>query len=352
MIINQLRTKYWIPGIRRVVKSVVNRCVPCKRWRSKPQEQQMSDLPPPRVQPYKNPFRSSGCDVFGPMYVKIGRVKRYCCIYTCLASRAIHLEVLHSLDTSSFINGFRRFTARRGLIDRLVLDNATNNKSGDREMSQEITKWNKSEIGRQLLRHSTTFMFNTPTASHQGGVFERVIRSCREHLRHVTGFQSLTEENLQTLVVEVELLVNSRPLTEVSSDPFDLAAITPNDLLILKPMDPLPPGVFEPDPTRLRRGWKQVQSLANAFWRRWISDYLPTLSKRAKWAQPRRNLRVGDLCLLQDDTVTRGHWPLARITATFPSKDGLVRNVEVKTKTGLYRRPIQKLYLIESAPLQ
>ena len=179
-----------------------------------------------------------------------------------------------------------------------------------------------------------------------------MIRSCREHLRHVAGFQSLTEENLQTLVVEVEFLVNSRPLTEVSSDPFDLAAITPNDLLILKPMDPLPPGVFEPDPTRLRRGWKQVQSLANAFWRRWISDYLPTLSKRAKWAQPQRNLRVADLCLMQDNTVTRGHWPLARITATFPSKDGLVRNIEVKTKTGLYRRPIQKLYLIESAPLQ
>jgi len=235
----------------------------------------------------------------------------------------------------------------------MVVDNATNNRGGDREMSEAIAAWNHSEIGRQLRRHSTKFIYNTPKSSHAGGVFERAIRSAREHLRHVIGDQSLTEENLMTFIVEVEFLVNSRPLTSITDEPDDVSALTANDLLILKPMDPLPPGVFTIGQAQLRKGWKQVQALANCFWRRWTSEYLPTLSKRTKWAQPRRNLRVGDLCLIQDDMTTRGHWPLARVTRTFASSgDNLVRSAEVKTKAGrLYRRPVNKLFLLEASEL-
>jgi len=232
----------------------------------------------------------------------------------------------------------------------LVLDNATNNKGADREMSLAIDQWNRSDIGRQLQQHSTTFVYNTPKASHHGGVFERMIRSCREHLRHVAQ-HPLKEETFQTLLVEVEFQVNSRPLTEVSIDPDDLDAICPNDLLVLKSAEVLPPGIFVKDNVRLQKGWKKVQALANSFWRRWTDEYLPTLSKRAKRAHPKRNLKVNDLCLLRDESLARGHWPLARITRTFPSTDGLVRSVEVRTKTGLYRRPITKVCLLEASSL-
>jgi len=315
----------------------------------------MADLPLSRVTPKRNPFYITGCDLFGPFYVKIRRglrEKRYICLYSCHSSRSIHMEVLSHLDISSFVNAFRRFTARRGYVNQLVLDNATNHKGSEREMSEEIAKWNRSEIGRQLQRHATTFKYNTPKSSHSGGVFERAIRSAREHLRHVVGDPSLTEENLATLTVEAEFLVNSRPLTAVSDDPDEIDAICPNDLLVLKSMDPLPPGVFTADPSHLRKGWKQVQSLANGFWKRWTAEYLPLLSKRVKWTQTRRNLQVDDLVLVQDEMQARGHWPLARVTKTFPSADGLVRSVEIRTKAGrLYKRPVQKLFLLEASSL-
>ena len=316
----------------------------------------MADLPLSRVNPGQNPFFTTGCDVFGHFYVKQGRsrVKRWVVLYSCHSSRAIHLELIHHLDIASFINAFRRFSARRGHVDKMVVDNATNNRGSDRELSESIAAWNHSEIGRQLRRHSTTFIYNTPKSSHAGGVFERAIRSVREHLRHVVGDQSLTEENLLTYIVEAEFLVNSRPLTPTSDEPDDVSALSPNDLLILKPMDPLPPGIFTVDQAQhVRKGWKQVQALANCFWRRWTNEYLPTLSKRTKWTQPHRNLRVGDLVLVQDEMTTRGHWPLARITQTFASSgDRLVRSAEVKMKSGrLFRRPVSKLFLLEASDL-
>jgi len=268
-----------------------------------------------------------------------------------MAARAVHLELISKLDVSSFINGFRRFKARRGHIEELVLDNATNHRGSQRKLAEEIARWNATDLGRRFRQLGTSFRFNTPAASHAGGVFERLIRSCREHLRHLLDQQSLTDEQLNTFIVEVEFVVNSRPLTPVSDDPHDLEALTPNHILQLKPMGSLPPGVFEPDQTYLRNSWKKVQALVNAFWRRWIPEYLPTLSKRTKWTKPQRDLRIGDLVLIHDNLTTRGLWPLARVTRTFPSDDGHVWNVEVKTSTGLYRRPCQKIHLLEASPV-
>ena len=148
--------------------------------------------------------------------------KRYGVLFTCLAVRAVHIEVAHSLDTSSFINALRRFIARRGSPRVIRSDNDTNLTSGERELREAIGGWNKSKIGEFLLQKEVRWVFNPPAASHMGGIWERMIRSVRKVLNALLKNQSPNDEGLSTLMCEVEAILNSRPLTKVSDDPNDL----------------------------------------------------------------------------------------------------------------------------------
>jgi len=290
--------------------------------------------------------------MFRPFNVKIGRSshKRWITLFTCHASRSVHLEIVHTLEASSFINAVRRLQCRRGKINALVLDNATTHHGADRELAEALAEWNRSDIGQRFIAEGIKFQFLPPKASHFGGAHERLIRSCREHLRHILDQQRVTEEALHTIVTEVENIVNSRPLVAASDDPEDYKALTPNDLLVLRPMAPLPPGLFD-ERDRLRHRWRQVQLLSDNFWRRFRSDYMHTLHRRQKWIKTRCNLRPGDLVLLHEDSAPRSVWPTARVVEVFPSStDDLVRSVMLKTSDGrMLKRPIAKLCLLQAS---
>lgn len=162
--------------------------------------------------------------------------------------------------------------------------------------------------------------------------------------------QTLDDEGLATLMCEVESIVNSRPITKSSDDPRDLEALTPNHLLLLRGCPNNAPGIFDSADCYSRRRWRQVQYLANIFWRRWVKEHLPSLQYRQKWCKKRRNLAVDDIILVVDDTLPRGSWPLGRIIETCEnSKDGLVRRVVVKTKTSTLTRPVDKVVLLEAS---
>jgi hypothetical protein len=153
----------------------------------------------------------------------------------------------------------------------------------------------------------------------------------------------------ETLLAEVEKLLNDRPLWPPSSDSQDDSPLTPNHFLLMHQNSSLPPGIFNANDNTARKRWKQANYLSNVFWRRWIRQYLPTLQKRSKWTQTQENLHVGDVVMVQDDTVPRGQWPLGLITATFPDDKGLVRIVDVRVRNKVVRRPIHKLCLFEQA---
>ena len=148
---------------------------------------------------------------------------------------------------------------------------------------------------------------------------------------------------LSTLLCIVEAVINGRPLTAVSDDPNDLEALTPNHLLLLRTGVVLPPGAFDKSDLYSRRRWRQVQYLANVFWRRWLKEYLPALQSRQKWLLPKRNLAVGDLVIVVDDDTPRSVWPVARVVDTFAGKDGLVRTVQIKSRNSTLVRPINKV---------
>ena len=162
--------------------------------------------------------------------------------------------------------------------------------------------------------------------------------------------QVLDDESLNTLMCEVESIVNGRPITKVSDDPRDLNALTPSHLLLLRAGTAMPPGVFSKEDNYTCRRWRQVQYLSNIFWSRCTKEYLPSLQQRQKWTKPQRNLAVNDIVLLLDENMPRSLWPLARVLEVYSNrKDGLVRSVKVRTRTSVLIRPVDKIVLLEAA---
>lgn len=276
-------------------------------------------------------------------------MKWYGVLFTCLSIRAIHIEVASSLDTDSFINALRRFTARRGQVLELRSDNGTNFVGAERELREAMESWNHTLINNTLLQKGINWVFNPPTGSHHGGVWERLIRSVRKVLNSTLKLQTLDEESLHTVLCEAEAIVNSRPITKASTDPNDLEPLTPNHLLLLKIMPSLPPGQFKKEDIYARRRWKQVQYISDLFWKRWIKEYLPLLQERQKWSGIKRNFQTGDIVLIVDDSAPRNSWLTGRIVQTLPDRRGLVRQVRIRTKTSYLDRPITKICLLQEA---
>ena len=263
-MLSSLRQRYWIPGASTAIRKILAKCIVCRHLHAAPGHQQMADLPQDRVCPDEPPFSRVRVDCFGPFEIKRGRsmLKRYGVLFTCLTIRAIHIEVASSLETNSFINALRHFIARCGReVLEVRCDNGTNFVGAERELREAMESWNLAQINDALLQKGVQWMFNPPTGSHHGGVWERMIRSMRKVLNSSLKVQNLDEEGLHTVLCEVEAIVNSRPITKASTDPNDLEALTPNHLLLLKVTPSLPPGEFQKEDIYSRRRWKQVQYL-------------------------------------------------------------------------------------------
>ena len=343
-----VRRKYWIPRARHVLKGIRRRCVVCQKLFDRPLTQKMSDLPSNRCESDGVAFSHVGVDCFGPFVVKVGRAraKRYGCVFTCFTTRAIHLEVLSSLETDTFINAFRRFAARRGWPKSVRSDNGTNLVGAYAELKRMFKEINQKVVTAFAMTHMVDWTFNAPHASHHGGVWERMIRSVRRVLSTILGKQVLTDEVLSTVIVEAEGIVNSRPLTKCSEDPDDGEALTPNHFLRLGVRGGGDWSSYAVGKEHRRR-WCQVQSWVAMFWKRWRREYLLLLQERQKWHRPIQNLRVGDLVLVLDESSTRDTWPMGLVKEVYEGSDGLVRSVKLRVRGSSLIRPIVKLVRLE-----
>ena len=345
----EIRSKYWIPKARPLVNDIIRKCVDCIRYKGNCMQQRMADLPEERIVAGKPAFTFCGTDVFGPFLTKRGRSreKRYGCLFTCFTTRAVHIEMLNSMESDAFINALNRFMCRRGIPEKMRSDNATNYRGAYRELLVEFNKMCKSNrVQNHLLSKGLTWEYNPPYASHAGGVWERVIRSARNILNVLIKNQILDDERLTTIFCQVECILNNRPLVPASDDPRDLEPLTPNHLLLLRPGYNLALTVTRPQDEFGRR-WRHVQLVADKFWERWIKEYLCTIQLRSKWFVVRNNVAVGDLVLINDPNTARSVWPLGRVTETYTGRDGLTRSVKVRTINGEVVRPITKLLLLE-----
>ncbi|XP_052445519.1 uncharacterized protein LOC127987300 [Carassius gibelio] len=314
-VLAQLRCRYWIPKANSAIRKIINKCTVCRRINGKVGEQKMANLPDDRLLPDKPPFTNTGVDFFGPFDVKRGR---------------------------STIK-------RRGQVTIMRSDNGTNFVAAERELREAIQRLDNDKIEKALQPKGIKWIFNSPAASHQGGIWERQIRTVRRILNSLLKEQAVNDDCLLTIMCEVESIINGRPLTTISDDVNDVEPLTPNHLLLLKSQPNMPPGIFSKDDMYTRKRWKQVQYLVDLFWTRWTREYLSLLQERQKWLKPRRNFMMGDVVLIVDSSSPRNSWLMGRVVETFPDSSGTVRRVKIRTKTNTLERPINKLCLLEEA---
>ena len=336
--VNAIRQNgYWVLSVNTLVQKVIRSCFRCRFLRGKLGEQQMGNLPVNRTIP-EAPFTYCGVDMFGPFHTKDGRkeYKRYCAIFTCFNSRAVHIETTSKMDTDSFILALRRFLNRRGPVKSIRSDNGGNFVGTDNVYSKELESMDQSKISKFLSSKECDWIIwerNPPHTSHAGGVWERMIKSVRNVFDAILKEHSgrLNEEQFRTFMTEAEAIVNSRPLTVHNLNNPDSLPLTCNQLLTQKSKVLMPPpGTFQKNDVYCRKRWRAVQYLADEFWRRWKKEFLVIQQDRQKWTKVKRNYAVGDVVLVKDDDYPRNQWCTARIVEVCRGDDGLVRSAKIQ----------------------
>ena len=350
-----LAEMYYVSSAKRLTRRVTRECVICRRAYAKTLHQQMGRLPADRVNP-SPPFNITGVDLAGPFLCSRGnprkptKIKTYACLFVCMVTRAIHLELLSDLSSSAFIAGFTRFCARRGLPSTVYSDNGTNFVGANKEFKDVYRKIIEDGTLDHIVQnsiHPVEWKFSPTGAPHFGGLWEAGVRSMKQLLKKSVGTLPLSYEELHTVLAVVESILNSRPLTSPDSLPVNGEhLLTPGHFLIGRPLRSPPNRTSGTSRIPFFKRWKLVNQLSQDLWLKWYGAYLQSLQARHKWESASRNLQVGDVVLLKDQSLATPHWPLAAVQRVFPGEDGLVRVVEIRCKGKLYRRPVTKLALL------
>ena len=351
-----LMQRWFILGGRETVRHVIHRCVLCQLLFKQPANPKMASLPAERVD-ICVPFEVTGMDVFGPLRVKQGgraTHKRWVLLFTCLGCRAVHVEVLQDMSTPTTINALVRFHARRPGLRVLYSDNGTNFRGADAELKKAVEAWNNSSMVETMHLSGIEWRFGPPNCPWFGGIWERLIKSVKKHLAAVLSEEVLQLDVFTTVLVEVEGILNRRPLTYASSDVRDPTVLTPNDFLYpgvvfsssVRVLPPVPPGGGE----SLRYQWKNARHLVDKFWDRWSKEYLITLHSRQKWRKSVPNLRVDQVVLLMEQTSPRDQWRMG-VVESVRGDVNHVRSATVRLANGKrMERPSARLVGLEIDP--
>nr|XP_041632357.1 uncharacterized protein LOC121502721 [Drosophila kikkawai] len=349
-LVGLIRRQFWIVNARDLARQVVRSCIHCRRYRPTLEKQLMGQLPKERITPSR-PFSRCGIDFCGPInvYLRIrGKppTKAYLAVFVCFATKAIHVEVVSDLTTDSFIASLKRFIARRGLPSDIFCDNATNFAGANNKLEalkQFLFKKETAESIHHFCRNEfINFHFIPPRAPHFGGIWEAAVKSVKGLLNRTLRDTRLTFEELATAAADVEAILNSRPLTPLSTDPNDLAALTPGHFLVgdaLRALPEAPP--IDDNLDKLDR-WKKVSAIKHHIWSRWSHEYINELQVRTTWTKTAPNLAVNDMVIVHEDNLPPQRWLLGRVVSTIGS-DNIVRVANVRTAKGIIRRPIRKL---------
>lgn len=345
VITSLITRQFWIISVRAVIRRVIGQCTTCVRTLAQSPHPVMADLPSSRVQMCR-PFTRVGIDYAGPLSMRECRLRKarqykiYVAVFVCMATKAVHLEVVSELSTNAFLAAFDRFVARRGLPHDIFSDCGTNFVGAAKYLRALV---NDPTIRHVLTSHvSCVWHFNPPSAPHFGGLWEAAVRSFKTLLTRLVGVHTLSWEEMTTVLCRIEAVLNSRPLTPMSSSPLDVDYLTPGHFLIGQPLLAVPDVPIPESCNRVVNRWKLLHQCHQSFWRRWSTEYLCSLQVRAKWTADVPNLQCGDMVIVKDSSPPMS-WRLGRIIDVTPGNDGVVRVVKVNTATGELTRPVVKL---------
>lgn len=339
---------------------MISKCVVCRRFEGRSYSDVIpSPLPASRVS--DDPaFTYVGVDFAGPLYVKdtpankkSSLAKIYLTLFTCASSRAVHLDLVPELSTQAFIRCFHRFTARRGIPREMISENALTFKAAARHIARVLRQ---PEVKKFLSLKRITWKFNLARAPWWGGFFERMIKCVKRCLKKILGTSKLSYDESLTVVVDIEAILNSRPLTYLDSDDV-VEPLTPSHLIcgkrVLSFPSVKPKRLIEdtkvPHQTLNTRA-RYLASIVQTFWSRWRKDYLLALRESHNVTVKRKSIppiAIGDMVIVEgEEMIPRSLWKLGRVEKLRKSKDGEVRGAVVKVgkEDGLrcYERPIKK----------
>ncbi|XP_076659858.1 uncharacterized protein LOC143363138 [Halictus rubicundus] len=354
-----IRRRYWpIDGRSQVGKTIRN-CVRCYRVQPPPTQYVMGDLPEARVTDSR-PFANVGVDYCGPFFIKERRyrsrthIKVYVAVFVCLSVKAIHLELVSDLTSEAFIAALRRFIARRGHCINIYSDNGTNFVGANNELRdlRELLQSDdhNEKVKTFLADRSITWNFIPPLTPHFGGIWEAAVKSFKRHFWRIAGAERFTFEVFNTLIIEIEAVLNSRPLTPISSDPNDTLVLTPGHFLIGDSLTSLRERDFRDVPSNRLSTWQHIQKLKQHFWNRWYKEYLNEMTSRSRWSSGTHPIKEGTIVLLREDNVPPMQWPLGRVIKVYPGSDGIVRAATVRTATTTLDRGVKRLVPLPNQP--
>lgn len=340
-LLSILRERFWIIRGRKTLRTVLSKCVKCKRFNTQAGKSPPAPLPLERIT-CSDAFQTTGIDLAGPLFLKNGN-KSWIVLFTCAVYRAVHLELIESLSTEAFIAALRRFISRRGRVSTICTDNGTNFIGTHNKMKQ--LNWN--EITNKFNIEKIEWRFNPPSSPWWGGWWERLIRMIKELLRRNLGLASLAYEELMTVLCECEAIINSRPLTYISDSFETLQPLTPS--MFLQPnINIQVDDLNQIDSKSLNRRVRYILKIRECLKSRFQKEYLSLLVNRSKEKSPKStSIKVGDVVLIGEDNVKRIKWPLAVVLKMYNGRDGVSRVAKLKTASGELIRPVQRLYSLE-----
>lgn len=318
-----VRQNFWPLSLRSTARKIVRGCITCFKCNPFSSEAKMGILPPPRVTPSR-PFSNCGVDYAGPPILREGKRrnarnhKAYICIFVCFAVKAVHIELVSDLSSDSFLSVLKRFMSRRGMPVSIYSDNGTTFVGASRQLSEFFEVLNKEETQNRVRQFAAesgfSWHFIPPNAPHFSGLWEAAVKSAKIHLNKIVGTAHLTFEEMQTILCEIEAILNSRPLTALSSDPNDLSYLTPGHFLVGDALSAFPcRDLSDINQNRLVR-WQRVEQLRQHFWSRWSLEYLNQLQQRHKWTENKGSqLEVGQLVLIKQPNLSPLQWILGRV---------------------------------------
>ena len=348
-----IQQQYWIVSLRGLLRQRIHRCLTCHKFRAKPLQPLMADLPAARVQ-QSRAFTHVGTDFAGPFMVKFSlrrnapSVKGYLCLFVCMATKAVHLELVSEMSTVAFLACFDRFLSRRGLPAHVYSDCGRNYVGAARHLREMLDLLRHSEpaVTNALAARGVLWTFNPPYAPNFGGLWEAGVKSAKSLLHRLISDTPHTFEEYATIFCRIEAVLNSRPLCALASEPEESSSyLSPGHFLVGSPLLAPPEPVEVDRPSRLSR-WQRVRQLHQSFWMRWHSEYLHTLMQRGKWLRGCPNLKVGDVVFFRDSSSSPLSWPIGRVCDLLPGRDGVVRVVSVRTTHGTFTRPVNQLVVL------
>lgn len=347
-LLSLIRENFWPVGGRVLATQTVNKCVKCVRLKGKSVQTLMGNLPQSRVNP-SSPFEICGTDFAGPFHIsnRKGRGARtnkcYLCLFVCFSSKALHLEVVSELSTNAFISCLRRFISRRGKPRIIYCDNGRNYVGANNELGRMLKAANEpvTEFGAS---EGIEFKFSPAYAPNFGGIWEAGVKAAKFHLKRIAGNSNLTFEEISTLFTQIEAILNSRPLTPMSSDPSDFNPLTPGHFLIGRPLTSLAsPSVEKLSINR----YQHLERLRQHFWKRWSQEFLSELQQRVKWRRSSgQPIKVGDVVVIKDEHLPPMKWILGRVEKRFFGPDGSCRVADITTNKGTFRRALNKVCIL------